>query len=438
MGAIAASLCLAGRASAEDVDDGPLEPDQLTGVERPAEHSAEPMRYLTNGLLWPLRLTVDFLFLASGTAGGLLENEQIVPRVRDLFFTSGNKLGVFPTFFLETGSSPNIGARFVADVEPFAATMRAGYGGRDQNVAESRMRVSLKFPAPGILSLEALHDRRTGLGFSGIGQSPESDPRNHFTIPTPNGGSFRERRERILAGIGVRPLENFEIFFSSSLTQRYLDDPPDAVAGTALTQVFGPASIPGVLDTTRVLYSELALRLDTRPTRTGSDVGALFEAYGGVGAGVHGTDSTFGRAGIQAAGFFSLVRASNIISPKLVVDALGASDPARLPFIELVGQPTFRGIDNRRDYISAVASVDYRWSLMRFVAARLFTDVARVFPSLSGLSLTHLRWVSGFGFDLSSSTTELGRVAFAFGPEGYNFFFALGLPARFGDRQHRD
>jgi hypothetical protein len=409
----------------------------MSGVERPAHESAEPSRYLTNALLWPIRLTVDFLFLATGTAGGLLENEQIVPRVHDLFFTRGNQIGVFPTFFVETGSSPNVGARFVANVEPFAATMRAGYGGQDENVVESRMRLRLELPEPALLSLEGLHDRRTGLGFSGVGQTPQTDRRNQFR-GAPSVGVFRERRERVVAGVGLRPAEDVEVLVSSSITQRYVDDAPTAPVGRALTEVFYPGSIAGALRATQITYSEMAVRLDTRATRTGAEAGALFEGYGGVGAGVSGTSSTYARVGFQAAGFFSLGHSANILSPKLTVDSIAATAGHPLPFTELVGQPTFRGLDDRRDNISAVASLDYRWPLVRFVAARLFADVARVFPSISELSVTHLRWVAGLGFDLSSSTAELGRIALALGPEGRSFLFTLGVPVRFGDRQHRD
>ena len=102
------------------------------------------------------------------------------------------------------------------------------------------------------------------------------------------------------------------------------------------------------------------------------------------------------------------------------------------------GQPAFRGFADRRDFVSAVASLDYRWHLMRFVAARLFVDVARVAPSLRELTLDDLRWAAGFGFDLHTSTSELGRIAVAGSGEGFHFLFTLGVPARFGDRQHRD
>jgi hypothetical protein len=413
----------------------PVEPEELSGIERPAEQATEPIRDVADALLWPLRLTLDVLFLTTGTAAGLIENEQLVPRVQDIFFTDDQRFGVFPTFFVETGGSPSIGARFIANLEPFAATLRAGYAGEDQYVAESRMRLSFRLHAPGVLSLEALHDRRTGLGFAGIGQTPETDGRNSFNGAS-RTGLFRERRERIIAGVGLRPLENVEALFSTSFTQRAIDDPADVASGSRLSDVF-LSPLPGAQTTTRVIYTELALRLDTRANRSGRAFGALFEGYGGLGLRVLGSSGEFLRTGLQAAGFFPIIRRSSVISPKIVIDGV-ASGEGELPFIELVGTPAFRGFDTRRDNVSAVASLDYRWHLIRFVAARLFGDVARVYPSLSRLSVDELRWVVGLGFDLASSNSELGRVAVAVGPEGFNLLFTIGVPARFGDRQHRE
>jgi hypothetical protein len=139
------------------------------------------------------------------------------------------------------------------------------------------------------------------------------------------------------------------------------------------------------------------------------------------------------------AGFFPFVRRTTILSPKIVLDGIAPIvDIAGVPFRELVTQPTFRGFDNRRDYVSAVASLDYRWSLSRFIAARLFVDFAKVSPSLWDFTLIDVRWAGGFGFDLHTSTSQVGRIAIAGGPEGGHFLFAFGVPAGFGDRQHRD
>jgi len=417
--------------------DAPADSTEQTGVEEPARYGSEPARAVANAFLWPVRLMVDLVFLTTGTAGALLQNEQIVPRTRDFFFTSNGQIGLFPTLFLETGTSANVGARLIASIDPYAATLRAGYGGSDENVVEGRMRLTLSLGVPAVMSLEGLHDRRSGLGFLGLGQTPESDPRNQFRNG-PAAGVFRERRERVVAGFGIRPLADLELLLSSSLTQRYTDDPADPDLAPTIDQAFLPSSTTGAFRTTRILYSELAVRTDTRVSRNGVATGALMEGYAGFARGTGDDPTRFGRAGFQMAAFLPFIRRSTVLSPKLVVDALVPSADGEIPFTEFTGQPTFRGFDNRRDYVSAVASLDYRWYLGRFFDARLFTDIARVAPTVSDLRLDHLRWAAGFGFDLHTSTSELGRIAVAGSTEGVHLLFTLGVPAGFGDRQHRD
>jgi hypothetical protein len=414
----------------------PAQTSELSGVERPARRGSEPARAVANVMLWPFRLVVDLLFLATGTAGGLLENEQIVPRARDFFFTRGGELGIFPTVFVETGTNPNVGVRLIASIEPYAATVRAGYGGPDENVVEARMRLSSSFGLPAVFSLDGLHDRRTGLGYLGLGQTPESDPRNQFLLG-PAAGLYRERRERVIAGFGVRPLPDLEMLLSTSLTQRYVDDTVDSDLGPTLSQTFAPSSIPGAFHATRVAYSELALRYDNRTTRSGVDTGVSLQVYGGI-AEQLGDTNRFKRAGVEVAAFLPFVRETTILSPKLTLEGLLPDEGAVIPFTEMPGQPAFRGFPNRRDYVSTVGSLDYRWYVSRFVSARLFVDVATVAPTARDLTLEHLRWATGFGFDLHTSTSELGRVAVAGSTEGFHFLFTLGVPSRFGDRQHRD
>ena len=223
--------------------DAPADSTEQSGVEEPARYGSEPARAVANAFLWPVRLMVDLVFLTTGTAGALLQNEQIVPRTKDFFFTSNGQIGLFPTLFLETGTSANVGARMIASIDPYAATLRAGYGGSDENVVEGRMRLTLSLGVPAVMSLEGLHDRRSGLGFLGLGQTPESDPRNQFRNG-PTAGLFRERRERVVAGFGIRPLADLELLLSSSLTQRYTDDPVDPNLAPTIDQAFLPSSIP--------------------------------------------------------------------------------------------------------------------------------------------------------------------------------------------------
>jgi hypothetical protein len=107
-----------------------------------------------------------------------------------------------------------------------------------------------------------------------------------------------------------------------------------------------------------------------------------------------------------------------------------------VPFAELPRQPDFRGVDNRRDFVSAVASLDYRWTLMRYLAARLFVDAATVGPRIYELSLA-LRPAVGFGFDVFSRSTQLGSLALALSPDGVRLLMSIGVAGAFGDRQHR-
>jgi hypothetical protein len=421
--------------SAADLPD-PVTPGEMSGEERPARRGDEVPRVAANAILWPLRLVVDLVFFATGAAGALLENDQIVPRTRDLFFTRGGEIGIFPTVFLETGTRPNIGARLIVSVDPYAATVRAGYGGPDENVFEARMRLSAAKPFPAVVSLEGMHDRRTGLGFLGIGQTPETDPRNAFSNG-PTVATYRERRERVITGLGLRPFPDVELLLSSSLTLRYADDPENPKAPT-MSQAFVEGSVVGPYDTTRIVYSEMALRVDSRASHHGVDTGVLVEGYQGIAQGILDDPTRFGRAGFRMAAFLPFIRRTTILSPKIVVDSVAPIGQTRLPFQELVGQPTFRGFDNRRDFVSAVVSLDYRWYLSRFISARLFVDLARVAPSIWDMTWQDVRWASGFGFDLHTSTTEIGRVAFAGSTEGFHFLFAFGVPAGFGDRQHRD
>ena len=91
---------------------------------------------------------VDLVFLTTGTAGFLLQNEQIVPRTKDFSSRRTVRSDCFRPSSVETGTSPNVGARMIASIDPFAATLRAGYGGSDENVVEGRMRLSLRSAFP--------------------------------------------------------------------------------------------------------------------------------------------------------------------------------------------------------------------------------------------------------------------------------------------------
>lgn len=412
------------------------EPDaDVTGVARDESEPGDPARRFANVLLYVPRATTEIVFITTGTAAGLIEEEQVVPRIDDMLNPDEGEVRIFPTAFMETGSSFNVGARVIGRADGVATTARVGYGGAHDQVAESRLRLGFRAPLPVALSLEALHDERSSIGYLGLGQEPEHDSRNRFRPGAPSrSASYRELRERFIFGAGLRPAADTELFASSSLTRRHLFDPPSAA--DTLSEVFEPGSVPGANALVQTAYSELALRVDTRETRAGPAPGFLFEGYAGRGAGVGASSHEFVRAGGRVAGFFQLLHPGNVLSPKLVLDGLETLE-GPIPFVELPRQPDFRGFDTRRDYVSAVASLDYRWAIARYAAARAFADVATVAPRVDALSLDALRYDAGFGFDLYSRTAPLGSVAVSGGPDGAKLILYFGVSSSFGDRQHR-
>ncbi len=411
----------------------------LGGIERPAAPPGDLAREAAGPLLYLPRKTVELFFEASGAAAGLVQDEQFVPRVRD-FLAGGDGILVFPTAFAETGRHPSVGARMIAKGGRTATSLRAGFGGVDDIALESKVRIGLGSPAlPIAVALETFFDRRSDLEFHGVGQVPVLDRRNRFREGTVfRTGIYRDERSRGILSLGIRPSDEIEVFLSTSLLRHEVEDADDA-GPRALSRVFEPESIPGASEATGLLYSELALRLDTREDRGRPSPGGLFEAYAGTSRSIFGPEDVhFLRFGGRAAAFIPILKPDNILSPKIVVDAQLPLGGRRIPFTELVGQPEFRGYDTRRDAVSLVASLDYRWSIARYVAARVFVDGATVAGGVGSTQIDRMRFAFGIGLDVSSASTELGQIAVSASPEGANVFLSFGVPSGFGDRQHRD
>ena len=411
---------------------------RVSGKVRQASGPFDPARQAADIVLYLPRAAVDLLFVTSAAAAGLLDNEQVVPRLEDTFYTADHTIGMFPTTFIETGFNPNIGARVIAAVPGFASTLRAGYGGENSAVAESRIRFTTATPLPGAVSLEALHDRRTDLGYGGLGAVPQSDPRNPFRSDTSlRSGVYRDVRERFIAYFGFRPAADLELLFSTSCRRRRIDDAPGA-EGAELGNVFVPGAVPGSHRVNRMTYTEIALRFDTRKKRGAPETGWMVEGYSGTLRGLKDSDGDGFTLGGRAAAFIPIYRRTNILSPRIALDTVHPLDAATLPFYEYASSMDFRGIDGRLDRIAATASLDYRWVIIRYIAARTFFDTATVASSLTSLDTSHLRYAWGLGLDLHSSSTEIARIAGSLSPEGFRFFFSFGVaPSGFGDRQHR-
>ncbi|MFT3773161.1 MAG: hypothetical protein QM820_47885 [Minicystis sp.] len=453
--ALATSIAGAARAEPPRAATTAIDPGRVQGYERPPVEPGDPERRLGSGLLFVPREMVRLLFLAGGVTAGLIRDEQVVPRASELLSPGPGAVSVLPWLFVDTRRRTSVGAQMIASGRESGTRLSFGFGGIHDWGGEGRVRFGFGWPLPFVISLEGLADQRSTLDYLGVGQEPDKDPRNLFRkSAVTREATYFEQRSRVIGSLGARVAPDWEVFFSGSFTQNRVEDSPDGGAAT-ISRVFAPGSVPGAPGfgpgcpakkgalpcpaENRVVYGELALRLDTRPTKAKPSAGVLVETYAGLAQSWAEDASTrFYRVGGRAALFVSILRPTNILSPKIVLDGMvvPGSDRA-LPFTELVSQPDFRGIDNRFDRLSLVASIDYRFSIVRFLGARLFLDLATVGRDIGAMLDAPKRLAGGFGFDVFSSSTELAQMTMSFSGEGVRAFLTFGVPTLFGDRQHR-
>lgn len=417
----------------EDTDD----PAALTGIEEPASEPGDTGKDFGNVVLWLPRHITTFLYWGANAAIAVVDNLPVVPRVQDVFSAPGGRFFVLPTV-AETNNAFSIGARLITNSEYVASSLRVGFGGVHSLELESRLALRFRSPFPFIFSFEALHKRDNTEEYRGVGQVPEEDPRNHF-----EGGRqgdiapYFEKRTRWIGAFAIRPQKFVEAVVSGSLNTRDIQNARSTYP--LLSNVFEQGTVPGAFEPYSVLYGEAALRFDTRPTRGRPSAGVLAEVYGGPARTFQDEgEAQLVRYGGRIAGFIPIYRDTNILSPQIVVDGVTPIDDSVIPFPELARQPDYRGIDDRRDQLSLVATTEYRWMFVGQVATRIFFDMALVGRAWDELEFERLRWAAGMMLDLHSEQTQLGQLGFSAGPDGARLLLSIGLSSGYGDRQHAD
>jgi len=379
------------------------------------------------------------LFKGTSAAAGLIADNQLVPRYRDLMGAPGGDIFLFPTLFAETGSAASVGLRMISDSRYVTTSQRVGYGGPSDIEVESRVFFKGMSKLPFVISLEAYYKLEDDLEYYGVGIKPKRDPRNAFRQPA-DYGLYTERHVRGLGSLGLRLAENYELLLSASLARRQVRDTEDAGA-EALSAVFAPGSVTGFGVDSFITYGEMAARFDSRESRSKPSPGVMLEAYTGGALSFQGANVAFMRIGWRAAAAFTVYRRTNILMARAVFDRLVPLGGLEVPFNELPRQPDFRGLDNRRDFLSMVGSVDYSWMLVPFMGMRVFADFASVAPGVAQLELDHvkhLRYAVGWGMDFFTNTSSLARMALSTSPDGVRLLFSVGVPDTYGDRQHRE
>jgi len=412
------------------------DPSSVQGIERAAVEPGDSGRETAATLLYLPRKAVDLLFRATGSVAAVMRDQQIVPRIAELLDPPPGDVSVSPTLTLGGSEPPLAGAQVIANAGATTTRLAVGFGGIHDLLGEGRIHFVHPGPVPLAFRLEGLADTRTGLAYLGVGQVPAQDPRNHFQHgAASHQADYWQQRSRLVSSLGARLAKDVQVHAAMTYVDSRVTDAPDD--SRTIDRVFVSGTVPGAPGRSRILYGETALRLDTRPTAARPSGGVLMEAYAGEARGVGGDPTRFLRLGGRAAFFVPILRRTNVLSVAVILDGLAAPSGAAVPFTQLVGQPDYRGSDDRFDDVSYVVSVDYRWEFLPFLGARIFVDVAAVGPEAQELVDERPRAAVGFGLDIYTPSTTLGEVSFAGGADGVTAALRIGVPSRFGDRLHR-
>jgi hypothetical protein len=399
--------------TARAVASAPL-PGGESGRVDPVDDGESTPRTIGRGLLFVPRWAIDVVLFP--LRGSLWLSER--HRVGDHGSGSSHHARVVPTFSFDTARGFTAGAALAHDdllggrerlflQAAIGSHLRQGYAA----AVSTGDRLGPAFA----LELDASHERRPHEAFYGIGNgdpvaqvAAPIDPR---VDPTAVETHYRERRSRVRVTGELRALDHLQLRPSGELATISfgLGD-----ARTPITASYAPDGLVG-FDGIQYGYTELELRWDDRRTvdvmepRSLPTAGRLAAVFGGR---VDRLDRgpAFYRYGADVTQFFRVAR-----GPRVVIAALhGEGVTGRrdeVPFSELprLGGPrSLHGydLDQFRDRIAASGSLTYKWDLSQWVSASLFTDVGRVYPSLSALSFADLR--VGYGLALEGHSVTHG------------------------------
>jgi len=421
--ALCASLCC-GTAQADE--DGPS-PIVSAGREAPA---AEALDVIT----WAPRWLVGALGKSAVATARFVHDGQLVPRYESQLAPSQDvRVLAFPTLLASTERLLSGGARLIVNSPQADISARIGFGGLHDWEAGTEVRLPiLRDVVPVVFGLSLTAANGTDLEYLGVGQQPADDPRNAYA-PGREGETalYDQHRRRVVASVGSRFLDDFQVLVSTSLDHR-------EVTASNLDEVYRGSTVPRPSSRDWQAYHELTLRHDSRPFLAPPNPGWLAEVFGGVAHEVAGETAPLVRTGGTLALFLPLAYDTNILSPRLVIENVLPLSSMPLSFAELSRPFAHRGEDRRRDRSSWVLGLDYTWPLASFMSGRLFVDTAAVAPGLTEAFRHRPSFAGGLGIDLYSSGYGIGQISAGWSTDGPIASLRIGDPSPWGDRQRRE
>lgn len=438
-------LRITGAAAALAAQAPPAEvpPDEARGASEPEVADPDPTRVVPRVLFALPRFAFDAATLPLVGIATLEDEYAIRERVEDLLFDDQRRFGVFPTAFVETGVSPDVGLRVVhRDVfgSGEGLRLRGGYGGDDRQIYEAKLksgrRGAIRF------RFEAGHRREDRERFYGVGNADAGPivapgaPLDPFAGDVAIETGYRSIESWASATASLHPTRIFSLALSETWRVRRLDGSAAEGDEIGLDAIYDTRGLAGVGESRTDLLLELEASIDTRSS-TRRDMppdqpsqgwlartGVAAQADPGL------DDSDFRRVRLDLQRFFDLYRGDRVLKLRLYgVGLIG--DLERIPFPDLAalgGGDLLRGHSRGRfrDRIAGLGSAEYRYPVGEGVSAYLFTDAGRVYRDLDRLPLDRLRVGFGGGLRIYGTGHTLLRLQIASSIDG-GLFLRLDL-----------
>ncbi len=422
--------------TAAEVATAPL-PGSETGRLDPPDGDST-WRQIARGALYVPRLVIDGLLFPFRGALWINEHYRVTDWYDRIFYNDARTIALYPTAAIDTTLGVTVGARFV-DLDLFGEReslgLQATFGSWYRQIYSVSLGSGRRLGERFSLGLDAAYERRPHDAFYGIGNG---DLRHNVPVPpapiidplvesTAIETFYRQERARVTLLADLLAWRQLHVRVAGAVSAVDFGHPDQ---GTPITAVYEPGGLVG-LGGFQYGYGELELRWDSRRNATiwepasVHSLGTLASVFAGR---THRLDGGPGytRYGVDVVQFVRIAEGPRV----LIAHVHGEGVTGRLdqvPFTELpaLGGPTYlRGyaLDQFRDRIAAFVSLAYEWDLSQSFAARLFTDIGRVFPSLDELSLHHLRVGFGLAIELHSADAFVVEASIGSSIDGGVFF----------------
>lgn len=388
------------------------------GAPRPGDESGRidvedrdsTARRALRGVLYVPKVLVEVVLAPFQLPVWAYDRYHLKDRYYRTFYNEDRTIGVIPTASYATDFGFTVGAKFVdTDLAGQREYLWASaqFGGSYQQAFQAYVDSGDRLGDHLLVSLFGAYEKHPKDIFYGIGNNGETAeppmPVDPYLVPVTVKTRFRQRIERFVGAIDWRMLDGLHLVSSNEVADRQFSP---STTGESINEIFNTGTLVG-WPSTQYFYTELALRYDTRgrynlfePAPFYS-LGTLAEAWGGFN---HALDDLpdYWRYGLNLQHFFRLAESPRVLMLRFRGEAVSAGlDDVPFDMLPRLGGPRdLRGYtpDRFRDRVAWYGTAEYSWDLSNYVAAAVFTDVGRVYPSLDDITYKHMR--CGFGFAL--------------------------------------